>query len=69
MFKIQNKSGLVMPVSLLVIDISVIRICFAFRYSDFGFPRLKERIKYQVFKGDFIVPIQYAELLRRGTRV
>jgi len=45
MFEIQNKSGQLLAYSVLVIDISVIRICFEFaahalkrvRYSDFGF--------------------------------
>ncbi|MCK4727420.1 MAG: hypothetical protein KAT27_00710, partial [Desulfobacterales bacterium] len=37
MFKIQNKSGQLLGYSVLVIDIFVIRICFGFRYSIFGF--------------------------------
>jgi len=45
MFEIQNKSGQLLAYSVLVIDISVIRICFEFaahalkrvRYSNFGF--------------------------------
>jgi hypothetical protein len=39
MFKIQNKNVLILVFSVLVIDILVIRICFEFRYSNFGFPR------------------------------
>ena len=40
MFKIQNKNSLKLQFSVLVIDISVIRICLEFRYSNFEFPRL-----------------------------
>ena len=39
MFKIQNKNGLALLLLVLIIDIFVIRICFEFRYSNFGFPR------------------------------
>ena len=39
MFKIQNKSVLFLVFSVLVIDILIIRICFEFRYSNFGFHR------------------------------
>jgi len=39
MFKIQNKGELV-ALLFLMIPVSVIGICFEFRYSNFGFPRL-----------------------------
>ena len=38
MFKIQNKNGVALLFLVLIIDIFVIRICFEFRYSNFGFP-------------------------------
>ena len=37
MLKIQNKCGLVLLLSVFVIEISVILICFVLRYSKFGF--------------------------------
>ena len=51
MFKIQNKSVLLLLVPVLVIDIFVIRVCFEFRYSNFGFHRpFQMVVKYELMK-------------------
>ncbi len=51
MFKIQNKSVLLLLVPVLVNDILVIRVCFEFRYSNFGFHRpFQMVVKYELMK-------------------
>ncbi len=65
MFKIQNKNNLKPQFSVLVIDISVIRICLAFRYSNFPVYDMWLNGLTSVL---FYLAIKKEEFKRRGTR-